>query len=67
MATFVFIENGKITPITRYGNIDKFVATIKGFTTTHPKAAKTKPKSVSLAQLVISNSVSYENMFSKFL
>ena len=28
MATFVFIENGKITPITRYGNIEKFV----GFT-----------------------------------
>ncbi len=25
MATFAFIENGKITPVTHYGNIEKFV------------------------------------------
>jgi len=29
MATYLFIENGKIIPITKYGNIDKFVATVK--------------------------------------
>src|SRR4030065_2500127 len=29
MATFVLVADGKITPITRYGNIDKFVATLK--------------------------------------
>ena len=29
MATFLFIENGKITPVTRYGNIDKFVGSLK--------------------------------------
>ena len=29
MATFLFIEDGKITPITRYGNIEKFVGALK--------------------------------------
>jgi len=29
MATYFFVENGKITPITRYGNVDKFVKTME--------------------------------------
>jgi uncharacterized radical SAM superfamily Fe-S cluster-containing enzyme len=44
MATFVFIENGKITPITRYGNIDKFVATLKGVYDDASKGSKNKAK-----------------------
>jgi uncharacterized radical SAM superfamily Fe-S cluster-containing enzyme len=44
MATFVFIENGKITPITRYGNIDKFVATLQGVYNDASKGNKNKAK-----------------------
>ena len=44
MATFVFIENGKITPITRYGNIDKFVATLKSVYDDASKGSKSKAK-----------------------
>jgi len=44
MATFVFIENGKITPITRYGNIEKFVATIKRVYDDASKGSKNKAK-----------------------
>ncbi|MDR0470811.1 MAG: radical SAM protein [Nitrososphaerota archaeon] len=44
MATFVFIENGKITPITRYGNIDKFVATLQGVYDDAAKNNKSKAK-----------------------
>lgn len=29
MATYVFVEKGEIVPITRYGNVDKFVETMK--------------------------------------
>jgi uncharacterized radical SAM superfamily Fe-S cluster-containing enzyme len=29
MATYLFIEDGKITPITRYGNVEKFVQSMK--------------------------------------
>ena len=29
MATYLFVENGKIRPITRYGNVDKFVKTME--------------------------------------
>ncbi len=29
MATYLFVDDGKITPITRYGNVDKFVKTME--------------------------------------
>lgn len=29
MATYLFVENGEIIPITRYGNVDKFIETMK--------------------------------------
>jgi uncharacterized radical SAM superfamily Fe-S cluster-containing enzyme len=29
MATYIFVEKGKIAPITRYGNVDKFIETMK--------------------------------------
>jgi uncharacterized radical SAM superfamily Fe-S cluster-containing enzyme len=29
MATYLFVENGEIVPITRYGNVDKFIETMK--------------------------------------
>ena len=44
MATFVFIENGKITPITRYGNIEKFVATLQSVYDDAAKGNKGKAK-----------------------
>jgi uncharacterized radical SAM superfamily Fe-S cluster-containing enzyme len=44
MATFVFIEDGKITPITRYGNIDKFVATLQSVYNDAEKGNKSKAK-----------------------
>jgi 7,8-dihydro-6-hydroxymethylpterin dimethyltransferase len=44
MATFVFIENGKITPITRYGNIEKFVATLQSVYNDAAKGNKSKAK-----------------------
>ncbi len=44
MATFVFIENGKMTPITRYGNIEKFVGSLKGVYTDALKGDKSKAK-----------------------
>jgi 7,8-dihydro-6-hydroxymethylpterin dimethyltransferase len=44
MATFAFIENGKITPITRYGNIEKFVATLKKVYEDAAKGSKSKAK-----------------------
>jgi len=44
MATFVFIEDGKITPITRYGNIEKFVASLKGVYEDAAKGNKSKAK-----------------------
>ncbi len=44
MATFVFVENGKITPITRYGNIDKFVETLQSVYDDASKGSKSKAK-----------------------
>jgi len=29
MATYLFVENGEIKPITRYGNVDKFIKTME--------------------------------------
>jgi uncharacterized radical SAM superfamily Fe-S cluster-containing enzyme len=37
MATYLFVENGEITPITRYGNVDKFVKTMENV---HEEASK---------------------------
>ena len=48
MATFVFIENGKMTPITRYGNIEKFVGTLqREFTLMQQKGNKKQSKTPS--------------------
>ena len=44
MATFVFIENGNMTPITRYGNIEKFVGSLKGVYADALKGDKSKAK-----------------------
>ncbi len=44
MATFVFIENGKMTPITRYGNIEKFVGTLNKVYDDAAKGSKSKAK-----------------------
>jgi hypothetical protein len=44
MATFVFVEDGKITPVTRYGNIDKFVATLQSVYNDASKGKKSKAK-----------------------
>ena len=44
MATFVFIENGKMTPITRYGNIEKFVGTLNKVYADAAKGSKSKAK-----------------------
>jgi uncharacterized radical SAM superfamily Fe-S cluster-containing enzyme len=44
MATYLFVENGDITPITRYANVDKFVATMKKVDENASKGSKRKAK-----------------------
>ena len=44
MATYLLIENGKIVPITRYGNIDKFIDVMNKVYLTATKGSKTKAK-----------------------
>ncbi len=44
MATFVFIEKGKMIPITRYGNIEKFVESLRQVYTDATKGDKSKAK-----------------------
>jgi uncharacterized radical SAM superfamily Fe-S cluster-containing enzyme len=44
MATYIFVENGKIVPITRYGNVDKFVGTMKKVYADASKGSKRKAK-----------------------
>jgi hypothetical protein len=44
MATFLFLDNGKMTPITRYGNIEKFVGSLKGVYADALKGDKSKAK-----------------------
>lgn len=44
MATFVFIEKGKMVPITRYGNIEKFVESLRQVYTDATKGDKSKAK-----------------------
>jgi uncharacterized radical SAM superfamily Fe-S cluster-containing enzyme len=44
MATYLFIEKGKITPITRYGNVDKFVLSMKGVYNDASKGNKKRAK-----------------------
>jgi uncharacterized radical SAM superfamily Fe-S cluster-containing enzyme len=44
MATYLFVENGKITPITRYANADKFVGTMKKVYENVSKGSKKKAK-----------------------
>jgi hypothetical protein len=44
MATYVFVEKGEITPITRYGNVDKFVDVMKKVYNDASKGNKNKAK-----------------------
>jgi uncharacterized radical SAM superfamily Fe-S cluster-containing enzyme len=44
MATYLFVENGKIIPITRYANVDKFVGTMKKVYENASKGSKNKAK-----------------------
>ena len=44
MATYLFIEKGKIVPITRYANIPKFVETMNKVYATASKGSKNKAK-----------------------
>ena len=40
MATYLFVENGKIIPITHYANVDKFVGTMKKVNENAAKGSK---------------------------
>jgi uncharacterized radical SAM superfamily Fe-S cluster-containing enzyme len=44
MATFVLVENGKITPVTRYGNIEKFRTSLQKVYEDAMKGSKSKAK-----------------------
>jgi len=44
MATFVIVENGKLTPVTRYGNIEKFRASLLKVYADASKGSKRKAK-----------------------
>ncbi|MEM2913867.1 MAG: radical SAM protein [Candidatus Bathyarchaeia archaeon] len=44
MATYVFYENGKIVPITRYGNVEKFVKSMKKVYKESSKGHETRAK-----------------------
>jgi uncharacterized radical SAM superfamily Fe-S cluster-containing enzyme len=44
MATFVFVENGKLTPVTRYGNIEKFRNSLVKVYADASKGSKRKAK-----------------------
>jgi len=44
MATYVFVENGEIIPITRYGNVDKFIGVMKKVYDDASKGNKNKAK-----------------------
>jgi uncharacterized radical SAM superfamily Fe-S cluster-containing enzyme len=44
MATYIFVENGEIVPITRYGNVDKFIGTMKSVYNDAAKGGKNKAK-----------------------
>ena len=44
MATYLFVENGKIIPITRYANVDKFIGTMKKVYEHASKGSKNKAK-----------------------
>ena len=44
MATYLFVENGNIIPITRYGNVDKFVETMNKVYKDAAKGSKNKAK-----------------------
>jgi uncharacterized radical SAM superfamily Fe-S cluster-containing enzyme len=44
MATYLFVEDGKITPITRYANTDKFIGSMKKVYELAQKGSKNKAK-----------------------
>lgn len=44
MATYLFVENGKITPITRLANVDKFIGSMKKVAEVASKGKKTSAK-----------------------
>ena len=47
MATYLFVENGDIVPITKYGNVDKFIASIQKV---YEDAAQGKTKKAQASQ-----------------
>jgi len=49
MATYLFIDKGKITPITKYGNIEKFVGTVNSVYNDAMKGNKRRAKMRLLA------------------
>jgi uncharacterized radical SAM superfamily Fe-S cluster-containing enzyme len=44
MATYIFVENGEIIPITRYGDVDKFIGTMKNVYKDAAKGSKNRAK-----------------------
>jgi uncharacterized radical SAM superfamily Fe-S cluster-containing enzyme len=44
MATYIFVENGEIVPITKYGNVDKFLRTLEKVHNDASQGKKTKAK-----------------------
>jgi uncharacterized radical SAM superfamily Fe-S cluster-containing enzyme len=44
MATYIYVENGKIKPITRYANVDKFIATMRKVYESASKGNKNRAK-----------------------
>ncbi|MEM3356785.1 MAG: radical SAM protein, partial [Candidatus Bathyarchaeia archaeon] len=44
MATYIFVDKGEVIPITRYGNVDKFIETMRGVYDDASKGSKNKAK-----------------------
>ncbi len=44
MATYVFVENGEIIPVTRYGNVAKFIGVMKNVYSDASRGSKSKAK-----------------------
>ncbi|MEM2970855.1 MAG: radical SAM protein [Candidatus Bathyarchaeia archaeon] len=44
MATYIFVEKGEIVPITRYGNVDNFIQTMRKVYENASKGSKSKAK-----------------------
>jgi len=56
MATYIFVENGDIVPITHYGNVDKFVESLRKV---YEDASEGKTKKAKLRLLAASRHVKF--------